>query len=85
MGFLNVILDRFLDFFMRYMKFFFLVMFVMVGGLFVWFIFMCVDVILFFIGKLNCRLIKYCVVNELYLILNLDSKLCIILVVNLFR
>lgn len=69
---------------MRYMKFFFFVMFVMVGGLFVWFIFMCVDVILFFISKLNCRLIKYCVVNELYLILNLDSKLCI-LVVNLFR
>lgn len=84
MGFLNVILDRFSDLFMRHMKLFLLVMFAMAGGSFVWFTLMCVDVIPLSTGKSNCRLIKHCVVNEPYLILNSDSKPCI-LVANLFR
>lgn len=84
MGFLNVILDRFSDLFMRHMKLFLLVMFAMAGGSFVWFTLMCVDVIPLSTGKSNCRFIKHCVVNEPYLILNSDSKPCI-LVANLFR
>lgn len=81
MGFLNVILDRFSDLFMRHMKLFLLVMFAMAGGSFVWFTLMCVDVIPLSTGKSNCRLIKHCVVNEPYLILNSDSKPCILVAI----